>query len=154
MYCIDTSSLVNLKSYPADVFPSVWELLGKLVKADQLISPLEVYNEIKQYAVYDEIKNWCIRNERVFKGDTSMPSDLLKNFKRVEREYDPDYWKNENNKLKPWADPWVVTLALSYKAIVINEERESPNRIQFIAKKVGLKSLNLLDFFRELGLKT
>ncbi|MBI4641979.1 MAG: DUF4411 family protein [Candidatus Tectomicrobia bacterium] len=40
MYCIDTSSLIDLKRrYPMDIFPCVWDKLHSLAQFGRLISP-------------------------------------------------------------------------------------------------------------------
>ena len=57
VYCIDTSSLINLKPYRRDVFPTIWDKLENMIKNGELLSHLEVYKEIE--AVKDVIHNWC-----------------------------------------------------------------------------------------------
>jgi len=46
-YCIDTSALIDFnRTYPRDVFPSLWEKMELMVKNGNLIAPKEVLNEI------------------------------------------------------------------------------------------------------------
>lgn len=47
VYCIDTSSLINLKPFRKDVFPTIWSKLESMIKNGELIAPLEVYGEIE-----------------------------------------------------------------------------------------------------------
>lgn len=46
-YCIDTSSLINLKPFRKDIFPTIWDKLEKMIKNGELISHLEVYKELE-----------------------------------------------------------------------------------------------------------
>ncbi len=79
-YCIDASALINLTRYPGyprDIFPAIWEKLENLVKRGELISHIEVYNEIEKRK--DPIYEWCRQNKRMFKDiDDCQTQELSK----------------------------------------------------------------------------
>jgi len=147
-YCIDTDSLIEFRRYPKDVFPSVWQKIESMIKSGNLISHLEVYKEINEGR--DEIVDWCKSHRKIFKDLDDCQSIEIKN---VQAKYDADAWARETSKTGPWADPWVIALALCEQAMIITQERNKPNKIPFIADLLGLKSLNLIDFFRTIGIK-
>jgi len=153
VYCIDTSSLINLippwkkDVYRRDVFPTIWEKLESMIRKEELISPLEVYEEIK--VGQDEIYEWVKNNKKMFRD---VDECQIQKFQDVEKQYDKNYWENEINKPR-WADPWVIALSVCEEAIIVAEEKNTPNRIPFISATFGRKCLNLLDFFKEIGIK-
>ncbi|MFA4842986.1 MAG: DUF4411 family protein, partial [Candidatus Omnitrophota bacterium] len=57
------------------------------------------------------------------------------------------------NKTSPWADPWLIALAICEQTMVVTEESNKPNKIPFVADLLGVKCLKLIDFFRTIGLK-
>jgi len=147
IYCIDTSSLINLKLYRRDVFPTIWNNLEDMIKNGELISPLEVYGEIE--IGKDEIYDWCKNNRKMFKD---IDEFQVKKLKDIEKQYDKKYWENEMNKPK-WADPWVIALSICEEAIIVADEKNKPNRIPYISATFDIKCLTLLDFFKKIGIK-
>ena len=148
VYCIDTASLIELKRYPKDVFPSVWQKIETMIKNGDVISHIEVYKEITNGR--DEIFTWCKSRRKIFKDLDECQSTEIK---RVQTQYDNDAWAREINKTSPWADPWIIALAICEQAMVITEESNKPNKIPFVAGLLGVKSLNLINFFRAIGIK-
>ena len=147
VYCIDTSSLINLKPFRRDVFPTIWRKLEGMIKNGELIAPLEVYGEIE--IGKDIIHNWCKGNKEMFKD---IDECQIQKLQEVEKQYDKSYWGNEINKSK-WADPWVIVLGICEEAIIVADEKNTRNRIPAISSAVGLKCLELIDFFKEIGIK-
>ncbi|MBI4823852.1 MAG: DUF4411 family protein [Nitrospirae bacterium] len=152
IFCIDASALINLMPrgrdiYRRDVFPTIWNKLEDMIRNGELIASLEVYKEIK--AVSDKIYDWCKSNKVMFKDIDECQRQKLQ---EVEKQYDKNYWKNENNK-EVWADPWVMALSLCEDAIIVTDEKNTQNRIPAITSMLGLKCLGLLDFFKKIGIK-
>ena len=153
VYCIDTSSLINLMPpwkkdiYRRDVFPTLWEKLENMIISDELISPMEVYEEIK--VGQDEIHKWCKKNKKLFKD---IDDCQRQKFQDIRNQYDKNYWSIETIKPR-WADPWVIALSICEEAIILADEKNTPNRIPFISAQFGIKCLELLDFFKEIGIK-
>ncbi len=147
VYCIDTSSLINLKPFRRDVFPTIWSKLENMIKNGELIAPLEVYGEIG--IGKDNIYDWCKNNKEMFKDVDEC--QILK-LQEVKKKYDKTYWENEINKPK-WADPWVIALGICEEAIIVADEKNTQNRIPAISSMFGLTCLELIDFFKEIGIK-
>ena len=64
VYCMDASVLINMKNYPRKFFPTIWEKIEELIPSGRLISPIEVYRELKQ--VEDNAYNWSKKiNQRL-----------------------------------------------------------------------------------------
>lgn len=120
IYCIDTSSLINLKPYRRDLFPTIWRKLESMIKNEELISPLEVYEEIK--VGQDKIYEWCKKKKKMFRD---IDDCQRQKFQEVEKQYDNNYWENEINKQR-WADPWVIALSICEEAIIVADEKKLP----------------------------
>lgn len=148
IYCIDSDSLIELKRYPIDVFPSVWQKIEAMAKSGDLISHFEVHKEITNGK--DEIADWGKSHRKMFKDVDGCQSTEIVN---VRGKYDADSWAKEINKTSPWADPWLIALAICEPAMVVTEESNKPNKIPFVADLLGVKCLKLIDFFRTIGLK-
>ena len=161
VYIIDASALFDLKRwYPMNMefFKPIWKRLDSMTKNGELIAPYEVLREVEEGD--DEIKKWCREHRDMF---IEIDEEQINNFKIVRDKYDPIYWKN-NMGLKAWADPWVVSLALSFEiirengkkdkpTIVTSENKTKPNRIPAIAKQFGIISLNVPEFLKEIGVE-
>ncbi|MGQ9848014.1 MAG: DUF4411 family protein [Bacteroidales bacterium] len=151
LYCIDASALINLTKYPGyprDIFPAIWEKLEDMIKRGELISHIEVYGEIEKRK--DEIYHWCNQNKKMFKD---IDDCQIKEFAIIKTQYDPDYWNNEINKGGPWADPWLIALSICENAIIITDEKNTPNHIPYIANHFNRQCLNLIDFFKKIGIR-
>src|SRR3989304_6382413 len=135
VYCIDTSSLINLKPFRRDVFPTIWSKLESMIKNGELIAPMEVYGEIE--IGKDKIYDWCKNNKEMFKD---IDECQIQKLQEVKKRYDKNYWENEINKPK-WADPWVIALSICEEGIIVADEKKTPNRIPFIANALGIKYL-------------
>ncbi len=57
------------------------------------------------------------------------------------------------NKDAPWADPWLIALSICEDAIIVTDEKNSSNRIPYIATAFQKQCMNLLDFFKAIGIK-
>ena len=148
VYCIDSSSLINLKPYRKDIFPTIWERLEVMINNEEIISPLQAYDEIK--IGKDEIHSWCKKHKKMFKDINQCQMQKIQDVKKY---YENIYWRNEINKTVPWADPWIIALSICEDAIIVSDEKNAPNKIPFIASAFGIKCLKLLDFFKEIGIR-
>ncbi|MEM3505346.1 MAG: DUF4411 family protein [Archaeoglobaceae archaeon] len=148
-YVIDASSLIDLKKhYPREMktFEPIWIRLEQLISEKRLISHSEVYSEIEEKD--DELFKWCKRNKKMFKDEYDF--SLLS---KVQTFYDRKYWENNVSDTKPWADPWIIVLAIKTKAkIVTQENKKKQNRIPTVAQNFEIVSLNLIEFFKDIGI--
>lgn len=153
VYCIDASSLFDLKRwYPKSMitFVPIWDKIESLIRNDILISHVEVLREIKQGN--DELIKWANTNRKMFKDSDNLEQIL--NFEKIKRKYEPQYWENETRGDRPWGDPWIIALSMTIRAIIVTDENKTkPNRIPTIAQQFGINSLNLLEFFKQIGIK-
>jgi Domain of unknown function (DUF4411) len=147
VYCIDTSSLINLKPFRRDVFPTIWSKLEDMIHTAELIAPLEVYGEIE--IGKDKIYDWCKSNKGMFKD---VDDCQIQTLHEIRIKYDKNYWENEINKPK-WADPWVIALCICEEAIIVADEKNTKNRIPAISSMFKLRCLELIDFLKEIGIK-
>ena len=119
-----------------------------MIKNGELIAPVEVYGEIE--AGKDKTYDWCKSNKVMFKD---VDECQIQKLQEVKKQYDKNYWENEINKPK-WADPWVIALGICEDAIIVADEKNTQNRIPAISSMfAGLRCLELIDFFKEIGIK-
>jgi len=76
IYCIDTSSLIDLKKFPQDIFPSLWQSIERLANEKRLIAPIEVKKEIEKKD--DELKQWVKRNNIFILQDKNQANTVKK----------------------------------------------------------------------------
>jgi len=157
IYCIDASSIINLfhprglpyPPYPSDIFEGLWQKLEEVIRNGQLISHITVFKEISKRD--DEAKKWCQKHKVIFKD---IDDCQVEQIEEIKTKYSKSYWKAEiNRKGQEWADPWVIALAICEEAIIVSDERNSPDKIPYIANHFGINTLNLMGFFKDIGLK-
>jgi len=119
-----------------------------MVESDELISHIEIYEEIKKRN--DLIYHWCKQNKKMFKDIDECQQQKMP---QIEREYDTVYWKTQMNKDEPWADPWSIALSICEDAIIVTDEKNIQNHIPYIANHFNRQCLNLIDFFKKIGIK-
>jgi hypothetical protein len=160
VYCIDTSSLIELKiKYPREVFPTLWEKMEELIQNGRIIAPIEVKKEIEKGD--DELKKWVRgkkRNRMFIKPDENQVmkvKEILKDFPFLAKPDKPD---------EPNADPWLFAVVLvkieeekerliQYNSIVTDESQRKPRKIPAVCKEIGIVSINLIGLFKEEGWK-
>jgi len=157
IYCIDTSSIINLfrprglpyNPYPRDIFEGLWIKLENLIKAGQLISHFTVLKDINKKD--NEAKKWCNKHRKIFKDVDKCQEEKKE---EIKTRYSRSHWDAEINNNQEWSDPWVIALAICEEASIITDEApDKPDRIPLIANSFGIKTYNLMDFFRLIGLK-
>ncbi len=162
VYVIDTSALINLKSYPRRIKTfkeKIWDILEGMVEKGRLLAPQSVYVEVINGDI-DEITTWCKQHKKMFVDET----ELIVHIEKVKANYDQTYWNIQSNQTGPWADPWLLALSLSrpysnietgkieYPPVVNDERNTGPTKIPYVAQRLGIRSLSLFEFFEEIGL--
>ena len=139
IYCVDTSSLIAAwqERYPIENFPKFWDRMDALIKDGRLISPIEVFNEIKKRS--DELHGWLkSRKEDMFReldDDVQIEvTNVLKQFPRLVAD----------KKLRTSADPFVIALARITGHQLVTEEKPTGS----------LSRPNIPDVFAQLSLST
>ncbi len=145
-YCIDTNSLMEcrLRTYPPDVFPSVWSRMEELFESGTLISHEEVLRECTRRA--DEFAGWAKSRSRHFlpfdQEQEGVLIDILSNWELLLKS------GNRQNG----ADPFLIALAVTSNTTLITEERmgsEKKPKIPNVCESYGVTTMTLLDLFRE-----
>lgn len=153
IYTIDMSSIKELyERYPIKTFPTIWQHIVSLIQDGQLVSHIEVYREIKNTTnAKDKLLVWSNKNKKIFQNiDTCQ----INKISEIQSKYNKGEWDNKMNRPGPWADPYLIAMAMCEGAVIITQESKTKaNRIPPIGEQLGVKSLNLLDFFEDLKIK-
>jgi hypothetical protein len=155
IYLIDTSSLVCLtEKYPEDVFKSLYKNMENEIKKDTIKTPIQVLHEIKKRD--DMLYNWLKDKKKFFIKTTE---EIFQKAFQIIKIY-PELIKNlglNNNGDDP-ADPYLISTAIilnkeniygEAQIKIITEEGTKKNHIPDIANKYNIKSLHILEFFKE-----
>jgi hypothetical protein len=144
IYCVDTSSLIAAwqERYPIENFPKFWDRMDGLIEDGRLISPIEVFNEIKKRS--DELHGWCkSRKDAMFREldyDVQIEvTNVLQRFPRLVA----------GKKLRTSADPFVIALARVTGYQLVTEEKPTgslsrPN-IPDVCAQLSLSTIGILQ---------
>lgn len=162
VYIFDTSAFLALYRQHTQVFElpkAVWNKLSAMMTDGSVISHSFVYAEVVNEKAEnpDMITQWLIPRKNAFMKDSFdealLVSDIIDKFPKL---IDP-------NSEKEQADPWIIAQAIllgkqtdlfseiEYK-IVTQEKKTSSKKIPAACKAYKLESLNLKDFFDEIGM--
>ena len=157
-YVIDTSSLIELKRFPEDVFPTLWRNIESLIDQGFMVSHTEVLKELSRQD--DALKRWALKRKDFFKELDAYQIPIVK---EILRKY-PSLAKSDAET--PSADPFVIALAVEYlrdpqkmldcsvqKRIVVSEERlrGSRVRIPLVCEEYNIRCITLLEMCRSEG---
>jgi len=157
-YCIDASSLIDLKDlYPSKVFSTLWGNLEELIRNGRLISTREVLRELEQG--HDELTAWARERRETFltptKEEVEVVKKILHSFPQL---IDPSKQGRD-------ADPFIIALAIvrgsqglpgifvSKHIIVTQESKGNPNKIPRVSSAHNIQCINLLELFEKEGWK-
>lgn len=153
IYIVDMSSLKELHDrYPKNLFPTIWEQVAFLIQTGQFFSHIEVHREIRN-TIYpkDKLLVWSNKYKKIFSG---MDNCQISKISLIKSKFNQHYWNNNMNRPAPWADPYLIAMAMCEEGTLITQEHKTKaNRIPPIAKEFGIDSLNLLEFFQKLKIK-
>lgn len=148
-YAIDSSSLIEglRKTYPKEVFPSLWNRVGEEIEHGKIIAPDEVKRELEEFGV-DELVKWCNSFPNFFQTEDVEIQNVVTSIMAH-----PEHSKLMNLKTpsKYCADMWVIAVAKVRNLTVINEEKlltsvgPYKNKIPNVCKDLGIPSINFLD---------
>lgn len=156
IYCIDTSALIDLKRlYPSDVFPTLWEKLGKLIKQGRLIAPREVLKEIEKKD--DELLRWVKKHKSMFKD---LNQEQVEVVKEIQQKFPALV---DHAKEIPEADPFVIALAIveskkireslfEGQCMVVTQEKPSRGgkpRIPDVCQHYGIDWMPVGELFKK-----
>lgn len=152
-YAIDSSSLIEglRKTYPKEVFPSLWNKVGEQIELGKIIAPDEVKRELEDFGV-DELAKWCNGFPNFFQAEDTDIQNVVTSIMAH-----PEHRKLMNLKTpsRYCADMWVIAIAKVRNLTVINEEQfltsVSPhkNKIPNVCKDLGIPYMNFLDYIKK-----
>ena len=147
LYCIDASALIELKdTYRQTTFKTLWENIGKLIADGVLISHKEVFKEIT--AGNDELVPWAKKHKEIFLPIDQQQEEALK---KVLTKF-PNF--ADELRSKPFADPWVVALAMARNATVVMMEKHANRggrpRIPDVCDAFTVPHIELPEWFEAL----
>jgi hypothetical protein len=150
-YTIDTSSLLAIlnprEKYEKKTFQRLWDDICKLCKAGKLISHIEVFKEIKEGGIKDQIL-WAKSYKYIFQK-YNLPGEGKK-IQDIGR-MGPDFvfFLEQGKQKSTHADPWLIAQAKINNLILINEEEPRKSSIPMVCRALGIRSINLLGLMNE-----
>ena len=151
-YVFDTSSFVVVGHYFPQRFPSFWKNFDASVRAGEVLSCREVYNELKGKGNKPHLDDWVEANKKVFQAPTSKETAFVGTIFAV-----PHFQQlvSEQQRLKgvPVADPFVIASAKIRNSCVVTEEATKPGaaRIPNVCEHFSIACCNLEAFMERQG---
>ena len=151
IYVVDTSEWINLyRLYPKEIFPSLWENIGRLISEERISSPKEVLEEVKYGQ--DGLTEWFKTQQNIF-HDTN---DLIGKVRRIIEEHRELV---NPNAPRESADPYLIALAMWHRdntvglppTIVTAENPHRESSIPYVARAYGIQTCNRVEMFQKEG---
>lgn len=149
-YSIDTSAILEAwrRRYPPDVFLAVWERLEDVIEKGELAASEEVLIELEKRD--DEVHGWAKKHKTAM--FVPIDEEQQRHVARILAAYERLV---DTRKNRSAADAFVIALAVAQGCAVVTAEAatgkpERPN-IPDVCSGVGVRCINLLEFFREQG---
>ncbi len=150
-YCFDTCALANSwrRHYRIKSFPGVWDHIGNLMDAHDIVVPEEVEKELG--VGKDDLVAWFKRYRAcvipISQDQLKIVSVIVNKYPLVSRYKAP----------RPFhADPFLVALAKLDGRIVVTDEVKSGNSnhpaVPDLCKEYNVKCCNMAQFFELEGL--
>lgn len=145
-YVFDTSSIRSLQHFYPRVFKKIWEDLGVMVEAGNLISTREVFNELERQAITADVKKWAEDNKALFRTPTSAELQFVAEIFRIQH-FQGLIGAQQRLKGMPVADPFVIACAKIHSAIVVTEEGWQRPSLPLTPKPGAAKIPNVCEHF-------
>lgn len=145
IYSIDTSALLDgwRRHYPPDVFASIWVRIDDLISDGELRAIDEVRSELERKD--DDVFRWAKSRENFF---VPIDDDTQIQVARIPRAHPRLV---DQRKGRSGADAFVIALALpgrgDHRGTEVEQSRDPEDSGRCDA--MGVRSIGLLDFFRE-----
>lgn len=156
IYCVDTSTLVDLRHYPRHIFASVWQRFEQVISEGRLISTDEVLVELARRD--DDLFHWAQAHRALFRPPTR---EVILRVQQILNDF-PE-WGDLANRETAWADPLVVAEAIvehrrqeeglfGSPCLVLTEEKKPPAlRIPRVCRRYGIEALNFHEMVEREG---
>lgn len=140
-YAIDASALMDArKSYPMTLkaFSHVWERFSELVNSGNLVSSVEIYEEIQD----EDLLAWAKKHKSCFlpltKSIQQRTAEIL--------ERHPDIIRIRSRNGSSNGDPFLIATAIEEGCIVVSNEKRKDNQIPGVCEKNGIDCITLEKF--------
>jgi hypothetical protein len=148
-YLMDTCAWLDLhrRHYAKEVFASLWEQIDALIAAGRVSSHREVLKELERGD--DEVAAWAKDHVEIFTPPGAEEQERL-------RELLAEFPKlADPTRTKPHADPFLVARAVADRLTIVTSESHVGSvhnpTLPFVCRAKGVKHVNLLTMFRDLG---
>jgi len=156
-YCFDTCAFIEgwHTHYRKKTFPSLWEQISKIIPSGIIVSPVEVYHELRNrsepiHQDDGDILEWLKPfKEIIFVG--SDPSTIM-----VLPEIVSHLGRSPLRGDRDYADPYVVAFAKAHGCTVITYEKhrntstDRKTKVPTLCRKTGVECKNLPDFLHKM----
>lgn len=147
-YVFDSNIFISLqRRQPIDIFPSLWNRIGELMKDGTIISSQEVYDEIMIGG--DDLEKWAKARKEYFL-QSSVPVQ-----QEVREILSSHRGLVEGGSKKNSADPFVIALAKQENCRVVTEEARTRNtkapKIPDVCDAYKIECIDFVGFARAEG---
>lgn len=152
-YTIDTCSINDFlqldRAYDREVFESPWKYIDECCDSGEIISHKEVYEEILLGGISELVK-WAKSKNNFFK-DYNLPEEA-EFITKIGATFPNFLYQKKDVSMH--ADPWLVAQAhINGLTIITSEKGNNQSGIPFIANQFGVKTVDIVAFFKERGVK-
>lgn len=158
IYVIDTNGLINLEylfKHDNPVFKAIWDEVEEMIAQGTFRTIDFVEEEINSYeGKQDFLKNWVKKWKKHFVVETDGAS-ISAAIPIVNEEYSTGFFDAKKQaEGKEEADPYLIGYCKVHNCVLItNESKTKHNKIPAVAKKNGIKCIDINDFLNERGLR-
>lgn len=158
IYVVDTSALIMLEytyKYDNPVFKAIWEEIEDLIPTGCFRTIDFVEDEINSYeGKEDFLKKWIQKWKKHFVHKTDTAS-ITASIPIINEEFNSGFLDaKKQSQGKEEADPYLLGYCKTHNYVLItNESKIKPNKIPAIAKKNGIKCIDINEFLKERGLR-
>ena len=161
IYCLDANVLIQAwqKYYSPDFCQDYWDILNNLGSKGRIFIPEEVRNEIvtdDKDSNGDDLSKWLKRSAIPVHKPTE---DVIRCWQTILGANPLHKLLVDNIKGRSFADPWVISHALSLKATVVTKENFDTAlntkriRIPNVCENMKIRCIDDFTFVKELGIK-
>jgi hypothetical protein len=151
-YVFDTSSLLVLRNFYPERFPTFWQVFGELTMNGTVISVREVLRELEILLEEGHMRDWVRNRSDLF----LQPSGPEMRF--VETIFSKAHFRSLINRKailagRPVADPFVIASAKIREGTTVTQESLSPNAAKMpnVCEHYGIPCINLETFLEQQG---
>ena len=148
-YCLDTSvyTQAHRSYYAFDIAPPFWNALVTLAQHGTVISPIAVYDELKEGK--DDLKQWAKDHYKILfiEPDGKVNEAYRQVVEFADKRYRDQHQIREFLK---GADPWVIAQAKAHNLTVVTMEgvKQAENVDKATGRFIGkIKIPNMCDHF-------